>query len=132
MDTALNRLRARIENIRVFASSRSRRRFIVHLLALGLVFVVVTVLVQRHFGFLTDAQALREFIRGYGALLKMRYGSRIICSIENAVRESDHSVLESFLMLLSANRRTISRNWRYQNRERRAVLRSLDRRVGRF
>lgn len=42
------------------------------------------------------------------------------CSIENAVREYDHSVLASFLMLLSANRRTISRNWRYQNRERRA------------
>ncbi|MBX0297348.1 TVP38/TMEM64 family protein [Haloarcula nitratireducens] len=39
-----------------------------HLLALGLAFVVVTVLVQRHFGFLTDAQALREFIRGYGIL----------------------------------------------------------------
>ncbi|EMA55861.1 helix-turn-helix domain-containing protein, partial [Halococcus salifodinae] len=30
------------------------------------------------------------------------------CSIENAVREYDHSVLASFLMLLSANRRTIS------------------------
>ncbi|MFC6942526.1 TVP38/TMEM64 family protein [Salinirubellus sp. GCM10025818] len=68
MDTALNRLRARLENTRVFASSRSRRRFFVHLLALGLAFVVVTVLVQRHFGFLTDAQALREFIRGYGIL----------------------------------------------------------------
>jgi type I restriction enzyme R subunit len=32
------------------------------------------------------------------------------CSIENAVREYDHSVSASFLMLLSANRRTISRN----------------------
>jgi ATPase len=32
------------------------------------------------------------------------------CSIENAVRESDHSVLASFLRLLSANKRTISRN----------------------
>jgi len=40
------------------------------------------------------------------------------CSIENAVRELDHSVLASFLRLLSANRRTISRNCRYQNRER--------------
>ncbi|SDK16217.1 transposase, IS605 OrfB family, central region, partial [Halovenus aranensis] len=33
----------------------------------------------------------------------------IKCSIENAGRESDHSVLASFLRLLSANRRTISR-----------------------
>lgn len=32
------------------------------------------------------------------------------CSIENAVREYDHSVSASFLILLSANRRTISRN----------------------
>lgn len=41
------------------------------------------------------------------------------CSIENAVLEYDHSVLASFLMLLSAKSRTISRNCRYQNRERR-------------
>ncbi len=68
MDTALSRLRARLENTRVFASSRSRRRFLVHLLALGLAVVVVTVLIQRHFAFLTDAQALREYIRGYGIL----------------------------------------------------------------
>jgi len=68
MGTVLNRLRLWLKNTRVFASARSRRRFIVHLLALVLVFVVVTVLVQRHFEFLTDAQALREFIRGYGIL----------------------------------------------------------------
>ncbi|CDK39060.1 uncharacterized protein (Fragment) domain protein [Halorubrum sp. AJ67] len=41
------------------------------------------------------------------------------CSIENAVRERDHSVLTSFLRLLSANERMISRNYRYQNCERR-------------
>lgn len=68
MDIPLNRLRARLENTRVFASSRSRRRFIVHLLALGFAFVVATVLVHRHFAFLTDAQAVREFIQGYGIL----------------------------------------------------------------
>ena len=42
------------------------------------------------------------------------------CSIENAVRERDHSVLASFLRLLRANERMISRNCRYQNCERRA------------
>ena len=46
--------------------------------------------------------------------------SNYLCSIENAAREADHSVVASFLRLLSTNMRTISRNWRYQNRERRA------------
>jgi len=68
MNTVLNRVWTRLGNIRVFASSRSRWRFIAHLLALGLAFLVATVLVQRHFAFLTDTQALREFIRGYGLL----------------------------------------------------------------
>jgi len=68
MDIPFNRLRARLEDIRVFSSVRSRRRFIIHLLVLVVVFVVATVLVHRHFAFLTDAQALREFIRGYGIL----------------------------------------------------------------
>jgi len=68
MNTVLNRVWTRIGNIRVFASNRSRRRFIVHLLALVLVFLAATVLVQRHFAFLTNAQAMREFIRGYGIL----------------------------------------------------------------
>jgi uncharacterized membrane protein YdjX (TVP38/TMEM64 family) len=68
MDTDLDRLRTRLENTQIFVSSRSRRRFFVHLLALVLAFVVVTVLVHRYFGFLTDSQALREFIRGYGIL----------------------------------------------------------------
>lgn len=68
MATALDRLRLWLETTQVFASSRSRRRFFVHLLALVLAVVVVTVLVQRHFAFLTDARALREFIRGYGIL----------------------------------------------------------------
>ncbi|WP_318570590.1 TVP38/TMEM64 family protein [Salinigranum marinum] len=68
MDTALDRSRIWFGNTQVFASSGSRRRFFVHLLALGLAFVFVTTFVHRRFGFLTDAQALREFIRGYGIL----------------------------------------------------------------
>lgn len=68
MNTVFERVRLWLENTRVFASTRSKRRFFVHLLALGLAFVVVTVLVHRHFEFLTDVQDLREFIRGYGIL----------------------------------------------------------------
>jgi uncharacterized membrane protein YdjX (TVP38/TMEM64 family) len=66
MDTVLNRLQTWLENTRIFASSRSRRRFIVHLCMLVLAFVVATVLIRRHAAFLTDTQALRELIRGYG------------------------------------------------------------------
>jgi uncharacterized membrane protein YdjX (TVP38/TMEM64 family) len=68
MDVDLDRLRVRLENTRVFASSRSKRRFFLHLIALVLAVAVVAVLVHRHFGFLTDVQALREFVRGYGVL----------------------------------------------------------------
>jgi len=66
MDTVLNRLQIWLQNARIFASSRSRRRFIVHLFTLVLAFVVATVLIRRHAAFLTDTQALRELIRGYG------------------------------------------------------------------
>jgi uncharacterized membrane protein YdjX (TVP38/TMEM64 family) len=68
MDTGFDRLRTRLENARVFASPRDRRRFVVHLLVLGLAFVVAAVLVRRHVAFLTDVRSLREFIRGYGIL----------------------------------------------------------------
>ena len=68
MDTVLDRLRSRLYTTRIFASSRSRRRFFIHLLALVLAFVVATVLVQRHFAFLTNAQDLRPLIQGYGTL----------------------------------------------------------------
>jgi len=68
MDSPFNRLRARLEATQIFRSTRSKRRFLLHLLVLALLFVVGTVLVQRHFAFLTDADALREFIRGYGIL----------------------------------------------------------------
>jgi len=47
-------------------------------------------------------------------------GSELECSIENAVRERNHSFWVVFLMLWIANMRTISRNWRYQNRDRKA------------
>jgi uncharacterized membrane protein YdjX (TVP38/TMEM64 family) len=62
----LQRLRNRLGIRQVFSSPESKRRFVVHLLLLGVVLVVATLLVRRHFAFVTDPQALREFIRGYG------------------------------------------------------------------
>lgn len=66
MAPVLNRVRTWLESTRIFASARSRRRFLVHLLALVLAFVVATVLIRRHAAFLTDTRAVRELIRGYG------------------------------------------------------------------
>jgi uncharacterized membrane protein YdjX (TVP38/TMEM64 family) len=66
MSSVLDHLRTRLGDLTVFASPRSRRRFIAHLLALVLVGIVAAVLVHRHLAFLADSQAVREFIRGYG------------------------------------------------------------------
>lgn len=65
-DTALDGLRTRIGEVRVFASVRSRRRFVIHLLVAVVVLVAVTLVVRPHLAFLTDADALRAFIRQYG------------------------------------------------------------------
>jgi hypothetical protein len=53
------------------------------------------------------ASTLPGYADGYRPSTEQRTA---MCSIENAVREYDHSFSASFLMLLSANRRTISRN----------------------
>ena len=68
MDTTLNRLRTWLTKTRVFASPQSKRRFLIHIFVLGFVFAIATIFIHRQFSFLTDAQALREFIRGYGIL----------------------------------------------------------------
>lgn len=64
----LCRARARLDERNVFASPESRRRVVVHALVLVVAFVAVTVLVQRAAPFLTDPDALSEYIRGYGIL----------------------------------------------------------------
>ena len=69
--------------------------------------------------FISFANGTHPDVKDDGVNLQA-YQIAMRCSIENTGRESDHSVLASFLMLFSANRRTISRNCRYQNRERRA------------
>lgn len=68
MNGIVTRVRTWIQETKIFESPQSKRRFILHLLGLVLVFVIATVLVHRYFAFLTDADALRTFIRGYGVL----------------------------------------------------------------
>lgn len=60
-----DRLR-RLGDVRVFASAASRRRFLRHVVVAGLLVVAAAVLLRRHLALLTDATALREFIRGFG------------------------------------------------------------------
>lgn len=62
------RLRTRLEETQLFASARSRRRFVLHAVTLVLVFVVASVLVRRHMEFLIDAQSLRSYIMAFGPL----------------------------------------------------------------
>jgi uncharacterized membrane protein YdjX (TVP38/TMEM64 family) len=62
----LGRVRARLADVQVFRSARSRRRFLVHLLAAAVALVGATIAFRRHLTFLTDAAALRAFIRQYG------------------------------------------------------------------
>lgn len=66
MDTALGGLRTRISEVEVFSSARSRRRFTTHLLVAVVALIIVTVVVRQHLAFLSDAGALRAFIRQYG------------------------------------------------------------------
>jgi len=54
------------EPSRLFVSPRARRRVVVHVLVLALLFVGVAVLLRRHVVFLTDADAARAYVRGFG------------------------------------------------------------------
>lgn len=51
---------------RLFASPQARRRVLVHLLLVALLFVGATVLFRRQVAFLTDAEAARAYVRGFG------------------------------------------------------------------
>jgi uncharacterized membrane protein YdjX (TVP38/TMEM64 family) len=61
-------VRTQLEEFRLFESKRSRRQFMLHLVVAVLAFGVAVLLVRRHLSFLMDAQALREFVQGYGVL----------------------------------------------------------------
>lgn len=54
------------ERSRLFASPRARRRVVVHALVLSLLFAGAAVLFRRHAAFLTDAEAARAYVRGFG------------------------------------------------------------------
>ncbi|MDS0296343.1 TVP38/TMEM64 family protein [Halogeometricum luteum] len=62
----LELVRSRVDEVRVFASARERRRFLVHAAAAALVLVVAVALARRHLAFLADPGAVRAFVRGYG------------------------------------------------------------------
>ncbi|AZH25502.1 TVP38/TMEM64 family protein [Haloplanus aerogenes] len=54
------------ERSRLFASPHARRRVAVHAFVLCLLFVGAAVLFRRHAAFLTDAEAARAYVRGFG------------------------------------------------------------------
>lgn len=64
----LDDVRARVEELRIFASAESRRRFLVHAVLLVAAFVLVAVLVRRELTLLTDAERLRRFVGTFGIL----------------------------------------------------------------
>jgi uncharacterized membrane protein YdjX (TVP38/TMEM64 family) len=51
---------------RLFASPRARRRVLLHLLLVILLFVGATVLLRRQVAFLADAEAARAYVRSFG------------------------------------------------------------------
>ncbi|RLM56848.1 TVP38/TMEM64 family protein [Halobellus sp. Atlit-31R] len=66
MDSLLERARVRLGTARLFASRRSRRRFLLHLAVAVAALAVATILARPHLALLTDAPALRAFIAQYG------------------------------------------------------------------
>lgn len=52
----------------IFASERARRQFLIHLVLLAVVVGGILVLVRPYLSFLTDAPAVRAYVRGFGAL----------------------------------------------------------------
>jgi uncharacterized membrane protein YdjX (TVP38/TMEM64 family) len=51
---------------RLFASPRARRRVLVHVLVVAVLFAATTILFRRQVAFLTDAEAARAYVRSFG------------------------------------------------------------------
>ncbi|MFC4405975.1 TVP38/TMEM64 family protein [Haloarchaeobius iranensis] len=68
MHSRLERVRTQLAEFQLFESKQSRRRFLLHLLVLVVAFGAAVLIVRRHLSFLRDAEALREFVAGYGVL----------------------------------------------------------------
>lgn len=68
MDDGLDDARSRRGEIRVFASPRSRRRFLLDVLVVVVLLAGVLLVFHRQLAVLTDATELRRFVRGFGVL----------------------------------------------------------------
>lgn len=68
MTDLLEQLWQRFEIGRVFQSDRSRRRFLVHAVVATALLTIASLLARPYLSFLSDAQALREFVSGFGIL----------------------------------------------------------------
>ncbi|SFS10178.1 Uncharacterized membrane protein YdjX, TVP38/TMEM64 family, SNARE-associated domain [Halomicrobium zhouii] len=68
MDLGFERVRALVGDVRLFRSSRTRRRFLIHAAVLLVVVAVAVLFIRRYVPILTDAMALRTVIQGFGAL----------------------------------------------------------------
>ena len=66
MGTRLERLRSRVEDLRVFESPRQRRRVALHLAVAVLLLGGGALLLRDRLAVLTDGPALRAFVAGYG------------------------------------------------------------------
>ena len=66
MDSPLDGLRDRLKAVQIFASPRRRRRFVVHLIVVLVVFLALTIVARRHLSLLTNRTQLRTFIQQYG------------------------------------------------------------------
>jgi uncharacterized membrane protein YdjX (TVP38/TMEM64 family) len=66
MNSLLDRVRARLGAVRVFASPQTRRRVLVHAAVAVAGLLVATTLVRPHLSLLTDATALQAFVDRFG------------------------------------------------------------------
>jgi uncharacterized membrane protein YdjX (TVP38/TMEM64 family) len=64
----IDRLRSTLADLQVFASPRTRRRFLRHLAVAFVVVLGATVLLRRYFPYLTDTEALRSLFLEFGVL----------------------------------------------------------------
>jgi uncharacterized membrane protein YdjX (TVP38/TMEM64 family) len=90
MDGPLHRLRQWFAETPIFKSARSRRRFVLHLTVAVVLLAGLTVLVHRHLNVLTDAEALRAFIRRYGiwgplVLVALQTGQVVLAPIPGQI-----------------------------------------------
>ncbi|MEF8756908.1 MAG: TVP38/TMEM64 family protein [Halobacteriales archaeon] len=90
MSDRFQRFRAAVTDRQLFASPADRRRFVVHLLVVGLLVGGVSVVVRNHLPLLTDPAATRELIRGFGlwgplVLIALQAGQVVLAPVPGQV-----------------------------------------------